>query len=329
MDCYRIGVDIGGTKIAYGLFDPSGKLIEKRKLRTDNLASQDEFSDNVSREILSIMQDNRITKEQMEGAALCFPSSVDYEHGTVTFTPMIPSLQNYNAKKMLSERLPDMKVLVENDTNAAALAEYTYGAGQGHPHMLFTTIGTGMGSGLILDGRLYHGAFGGAGESGHMIIEPKSQDRFCGCGNAGCFMGMAAGGCLCKRVRDDILHGEKTLIASLTDSPDQITGETIKKAYDAGDPYAKRLVREEGYYIGLYVYNSFCLLNCDCFVLGGGMMHFGKELIDTIRDTFDEYSRHLVSPGNEIVIEAAKTGDDMGIIGASELLRYESIGSVS
>lgn len=324
MKRYRIGIDVGGTKIAYGLFEEAGALVERRRLPTDCAAGQDAFTDAVSAEVRSLMASHGIEQQQMEGVALCFPSSVNSARGVVVFTPTIPSLQNFDARGMFARRLPGMRLMVDNDTNAAALAEHAYGAGRGYSHMLFTSISTGIGSGLILDGKLYRGAFGGAGESGHMIIEPGAKDVYCGCGNAGCFMGMASGGCVSKRVRDEVRRGADTAIGTLAGGPDKITAVTIKQAYDAGDAYAAGLVRRMGRYIGLYLFNCFCLLNCNCYILGGGLVHYGPALLDIVRETFERYSGPLRAPGDEIVIATAQTGDDMGIIGAAELLRCEN-----
>lgn len=321
---YRIGIDVGGTKIAYGLFDAAGTLVEKRRRATQNDASQEAFADIVAAEVRSLMAAHGLAAAQMEGVALCFPSSVDSARGVVVFTPTIPALRNFDARGVFAPRLPGMRLVVDNDTNAAALAEHRHGAGRGHDHMLFTTLGTGIGSGLILGGRLYRGAFGGAGESGHMIIEPGETACFCGCGNPGCFMGMASGGCVAKRIRADAARGEAASIAALAGRPEDITAVTLKQAFDAGDAYAQRTVQRMGRYIGLYLFNCFCLLNCDCYILGGGLVHYGPALLDIVRSTFTQYSASMRAPDDGIVILPAQTGDDMGIIGAAELLRCES-----
>ena len=317
---FKIGIDVGGTKTAYGLYDEKLQLIAYEKHRTDNNASQEEFTDSIRDVILRMLSEQNADFSDLLGAAACFPSSVDHRNGTVVFTPTIPALCDYHASEWFAEKLPGVRVIVDNDTNAAALAEHRFGAGRGYDHMLYTSMSTGIGSGLILDGRLYRGAYGGAGESGHMIIEPEEKEVRCGCGNPGCFMGMASGSGAAKRAVSLIRSGRDSLISDSGRVPDAVTAVTIREAFEKGDVLAEEIVDDMGRYLGLYLFNCFCLLNCNCFVLGGGLVHFGTPLLKRIRETFERYSRSFCIGGRNVEIRTAETGDHMGILGAALMI---------
>ena len=317
---YRIGIDVGGTKTAFGLYDEELNLLIYEKHSTDNQASQEEFTDFLAGEILDLLGRQNAGPEELAGAAACFPSSVDHRNGTVVFTPTIPALCDYHASEWFARKLPGVRIIVDNDTNAAALAEHRFGAGRGFSHMLYTSISTGIGSGLILDGKLYRGAYGGAGESGHMIIEPGETSVRCGCGNAGCFMGMTSGSGAALRVREKILAGKNSILGNRGERLEDLTAVQIREAFEKGDPLAVETLEEMGRYLGLYVFNCFCLLNCNCYVLGGGLVNFGTPLLDRIRETFDQYSRSFCIGGRTVEIRIAETGEHMGILGAALMI---------
>jgi len=320
MGDYRIGVDVGGTKIAFGLFDENGTIRQRAKIRTDCEWNCEEFTERINRQIRKLLADQRIADDELKGISLVFPSSVDAERGVVGFTPTIKAIDGFHATEVFSALFPGTQVVIDNDTNAAALAEYTRGAGKGHLDMVFTAFSTGIGSGLILGGKLYRGIGGAAGETGHMIINPLSKESYCGCHNPGCVMGMASGSCVAHRVADAIRAGQKSRIAELVENPDQISAIEIKQAAEEGDPYALSVISDMGRYFGLCLYNIYCVLNVKCFVVGGGLTNFGNLLMDCVKNTFFHYIEQLHGNNTGVELLLAETGSDMGIIGAYQLL---------
>lgn len=314
---YRLGIDIGGTKIAYGIFDQDGVIVYRYKTATNANANPTEFEQTVTKDIDGILRSQNMTIEDLCGIAMGFPSYVDFEKGEVVFTSNMVNLRKFKARDAFEKHYPNTKIVVDNDTNIAAIAEHTYGAGRGYDHMLYTAVSTGIGSGFIINGQIYRGAYGGAGESGHMLITPD-QGVMCGCDNKGCFMSNASGSMIVRHAKKAILEGENSVLSDMVDNLDQLTAVHINEACQQNDPLAIRLRDQIGYYIGVYIYNFFIGLNLNCYVLGGGMMNLGQPLIGKIEETFDRYNHQK---DQKIYIKQAELNQDVGIIGAAELLR--------
>ena len=208
-----------------------------------------------------------------------------------------------------------MRVILDNDTHVAALAEHKKGAGRGFQHMVYCAVSTGIASGIIINNQLFRGRYGWAGETGHMLITPGKGIE-CGCRNKGCFMSYCSGSMIVKHIRNRIAAGEQTLMTELAGSPEQITAVHIQQAFDRGDSMAKWAVEQMAQYLAVWLYNLYQVLNINCFVFGGGLVHFGDRLFPRIRELFDQYN------GNDLPVyfKFAELGDNFGIIGAAELL---------
>ena len=204
---------------------------------------------------------------------------------------------------------------VDNDAHCAALAESRHGAGMGRPHMLYCPVSTGLSSAIILDGKLFRGSNGFAGESGHTIVTP-GQGIPCGCGNSGCIQSYSSGGMIVRHIREWIAQGETTLMTQLAGSPEKIDARHLEMAALAGDPMALRALDQMALYLGVWVFNLYMTLNIDCFVFGGGLVNMGDLLFGRVRKVFDQY-RHTEEP---VEFLFAQCGQDAGILGALELL---------
>ena len=191
MSRYRIGIDVGGTKTAYGLFDEDNALIDRHQHGTPIDVDGPALSDMLLESIHALLERNGIPHAAVQGVGVGMPSFIYYEQGYVYMTSALVNVKEFAMRDYMAERL-DIPVVLDNDSNGAALAEYRYGAGRGSRDMIYMSASTGLGSGLILNGRLYRGTYGWAGESGHMLITPDAGVD-CGCGNRGCFMSWAAG----------------------------------------------------------------------------------------------------------------------------------------
>ena len=310
MSAYRIGVDVGGTKVAYGLFDENNCLIDRYQHSTPIDADGPALSDLLIESVRGILDRNALRKEEVQGAGICMPSYILYDEGYVYMTSSIVNVRDFAMKDYLVKRL-DLPVVLDNDSNAAALAEHRYGAGRGSKHMIYMSASTGIGSGLILNGQLFRGSYGWAGESGHMLITPD-QGVECGCQNRGCFMSWASGRYIPQQIRR--LAGGRPTVMDLGDGLDCVA---LHEACKAGDALALEALDQTAHYIAVCLFNIYQLLNVNLYVFGGGLTHFGSMLFDRVREAFDRYN-HVPMP---VEFRFAELRQDFGIIGAAELVK--------
>lgn len=308
MEQYIIGVDAGGTKVAYGLFDRRGNLLDRCQHPTDAAADGPAVADKMIETICALLKKHQISMEQLYGVGVCMPSYIEFDKGLIRMTSAMVNVKDFYMRDYLESRL-GVRVVLDNDSNGAALAEYRRGAGRGARHMVYCAVSTGIGSGLIFDGKLFRGSYGWAGESGHMLLTPD-QGLLCGCGNRGCFMSHIGGCHLPKRVQ---IRGMETDRKDLSEG---WNGESLRRAYEAGDPVALAELDSMAENLGVLVFNLYQLLNVNLFVFGGGLVNLGGALFDRVREVFDRYD-HIKMP---VELRFAELKQDFGIIGACELL---------
>ena len=312
---YRIGIDVGGTKIAYGLFDPAGKIIARNKVPNDRDALPQAFVDRVAADVDTLLAQNNLTRAQLEGVGIGLPSYIDYQRGYVMITSNMPNLKEFAARDAFEKKL-GVTVRLDNDANVAALAEHRHGAGRGFEHMLYCAVSTGIANGIIINNQLFRGSYGAAGESGHAIIT-IDDGLTCGCLNQGCFMSHCSGAMIIRHIQQKIAQGEKSCMTDLAGSSGQITCEHLLQAYQMNDPLAIWAVDKMAKYLGVWVFDLYQILNINCYVFGGGLVHFGDLLFDKVKQVFWQYNRQNNLP---VHFKFAELGDDFGIIGAAELL---------
>ena len=310
MAAFRLGIDVGGTKVAYGLFDEQNNLIDRAQHPTPSDADGPALSDLLIAGIHDMLGRNGIGKEDVQGIGICMPSFILYDEGYVYMTSAIVNIRDFAMKEYLEKRL-EMPVVLDNDSNGAALAEYRYGAGRGSRHMVYMATSTGIGSGLILNGQLFRGSYGWAGETGHMLITPDAGLE-CGCRNRGCFMSWASGRYIPEHIRERA-KGRSTMMRL---GPELDCVE-LNRACQAGDALALEVLEQTAHYIAVCVFNIYQLLNVNLFVFGGGLTHFGGMLFDRVRREFDRYN-HLPQ---KVEFRFAELKQDFGIIGAAELVK--------
>lgn len=307
---YRMGIDAGGTKVAYGLFDESGSLIDRFQHPTPIEADGPAFCDLLIDSVSKMLSGNNIAVSELQGIGICMPSFILFDEGYVCMTSAMVNIRDFAMRDYLQARL-HTPIVLDNDSNAAALAEHRYGAGKGSRHMVYVATSTGIGSGLILNGELFRGSYGWAGECGHMLITPDAGED-CGCLNSGCFMSWASGRYIPKHVRR-MAQGRETCM-ELSDSLDCVE---LYRACQAGDALALDVLRQTAHYLAVCVFNIYQLLNVNLFVFGGGLVNFGPMLFDLVREEFDRYN-HIPQP---VEFRFAALKQDFGIIGAAELVR--------
>ena len=310
MKAYRIGIDVGGTKIAYGLFDEDNNLIDRLREATDPSIDGPSLADQILRQIRTVLQRNALEEKDLKGIGVCMPSFILFDEGYICMTSAMTNVRDFPMRSYMAERL-SVPIVLDNDSNCAALAEYRFGAGRGSRHMVYMSASTGIGSGLILNGEMFRGSYGWAGESGHMLITPD-EGLMCGCRNRGCFMSWAAGKDIPRRLR---LKADS--FDTKMDLSRDVDGVALLSACREGDPLALAELDEMAHYLAVCLFNIYQLLNVNLFVFGGGLTHFGDLLFDRVRKEFDRYN-HIPQP---VEFKIAELQQDFGIIGAAELVR--------
>ena len=308
---YVIGIDAGGTKVAYGLFGPDGKLVDRLQHPTDAKADGPAFSDCVVKSVNELLDRNHMTADMLDGIGICMPSFILFDQGYICMTSAMPGIKDFPMRDYLSERLP-VRIVLDNDSNCAALAEHRFGAGRGSRHMVYVSASTGLGSGIIIDGKVFRGSYGWAGECGHMLATPD-EGLICGCENRGCFMSYASGRYAPLHARACMANGEESSLPEC----DDLSCNHILEALKEGDELATRIVDQMAHYTALCIFNVYQMLNINLFVFGGGLVNFGDALFGRIRAEFDRYN-HIPQP---VYFRFAELKTDFGITGAAELIR--------
>jgi glucokinase len=310
----KLGVDVGGTKTAYGIFDETGKLIAKGREPTDISLHADDFLKHLAASLNTFVESQGRSIDEISGIGIGMPGYIRQPEGYIITDSNIPNLAGCAFKEKL-ENIMGRKVILDNDTHAAALAESRHGAGVGYRNMIYCAVSSGIASAMIINGELFSGSYGFSGESGHMLITPDEGIR-CDCGKQGCFMSWCSGIMIVRHIKNWIENGEKTRMTEMAGGEDKISCETISKAASEGDEMALRAIEQMQHYLSLWLFNLYIFTNINCFVLGGGLVKMGNEFWDEVFRRF----RKLDSSGMPVYFKFADLKDDTGIIGAYELL---------
>lgn len=327
-----IGIDIGGTKISAAHVDESGKITNRLERPTDPRA--------VTKSAISLVHELQ-GKGAAQAIGVAFAGWVEHPSGLIALAPNLP-----NAEKNLGPRLAEaagLAVLVENDVNAAVWAELILGAGIGESNVVMLAVGTGLGGGIVIDGDLYRGSRGFAGEFGHMTVVSEGASRFesggsqpltltgrpswpllppgppCACGRTGCLESVASGTALARLARERIGEEPGSVIVELVGGDlDKITGEAVGEAAAAQDPFALRLFEEVGTYLGIGIASVARAFDPDVVIVGGGVADIGEALLGPARA---ELGRRFEGQAPPPKVVPAALGNDAGMIGAALLAR--------
>ncbi len=308
------GIDVGGTKIAGGVVDEKGFILEE--LRVESPATD---AAAIEQAIEGLVTDLR-SRHEIEAVGVGAAGYIDKARAVVLFAPNL-AWRDLDLKADLEAKL-DLRVVVENDANAAAWGEFQFGAGHDVDDLLLVTVGTGVGGGVVLDGALYRGAFGVGAEIGHMRVVPDGI--LCGCGNYGCLEMYASGSALVREVRAAARAGS-LLAADLVDraggDPADITGPLVTEAAVAGDPFAIEHLASLGRWLGEGIASLTAVLDPAVVVVGGGVSAADELLLEPTRRAF---AGQLTGRGHRPMLEIrkARLGNRAGLIGAADLTRY-------
>lgn len=308
-----IGLDVGGTKVAAGVVDNRGRILEK--LRRSTPAADPEHTAQVIATVITELSSRHPVKAVGLGAA----GFVDETGASVMFAPNL-AWRDEPLKKRV-EDLVGLPVTVENDANAIVWAEVRFGAARGYRDVVMLAVGTGIGGGLVLDGQLHRGRWGMAGEPGHYRVVPAG--RLCGCGNRGCFEQYASGSALVAEAREFARRRPQGAIRLLQlggGSTEGIGGPQITQAAQEGDPAALDCFQTVGGWLGQGMADLAAILDPGCFVIGGGVSEAGELLLGPARTSFE---RALTGRGHRAAadIRLPRFGADAGLLGAADLAR--------
>jgi glucokinase len=316
---HLIGVDVGGTKVAAGLVNTAGEITyQTRTPMVANDAAAGLAA--VITAIDAVRATNSLcaADSMISGIGICAPGPLDPRSGVVINPPNLPGWRDFPLAAEISKTY-NVLVRVDNDGNAAALAEALWGAGRGFRNIFCATIGTGIGTGIVFDGRIYHGRTGAAAEGGHNTIDYRGPR--CGCGKLGCIEALASGPAIGRRASEKISkeHRASLILDSSGGRSDHITSEMVGKAYLQGDSLAKEVLQETAMLLTVWLGNIVDLLEPDVMIIGGGAGAMLRPFFDEIRERLPSWC--VNSHCQEVPLLAAHYGAEAGIAGGAALCR--------
>jgi glucokinase len=304
-----IGVDIGGTKIAAGVVDCDGRVLERRVMPTPAVGGV-----KIVDLICTAATEFRERFAGIGAMGVGVGGWVTWPEGIVRFSPYI-ALKNFPLQQSLA-KATGLPVVVDNDANAASWAELNFGSGKGIDNMLMLTLGTGIGGAIIINGKLHRGSNNLGAEVGHIMIDPGGE--VCGCGNRGCFETRASGTALGREGRTLLRKQPEVALASIVGDPEAVTGVAITDAAKAGDQTARELLSDLGYWVGIGIASLIAVVDPELIVLAGGLADSGDLLLAPLRRSLDQ---HIYARGSRSAppVVISVLGLDAGLIGAAAL----------
>ena len=311
----RIGIDVGGTNVKIALVDEKGKIKYSNSVPTRAEMGYEYTVNNIKQAVYDLLKETKLEPKNIEGIGFGFPGQVDYKSGIVRLAPNIPGWVDVPIAKLIEDEF-HIPTRVDNDVRCAALGELNFGAGKGCENLICITVGTGIGSGLIVNGKLVRGASNAAGEIGHIKLQ-MNDGPICGCGDTGCLEAFASGPSIVAMAEDYIRGGKSTKFREMANS-NPITPYIVCEAAKAGDPVAKRIFTIMGEYIGIGMASVVNLLNPEKIIVGGGVADAGEILMTPLKETLKKRAMKIAGEAVEVV--PAQLGNTAGVIGASLLI---------
>ena len=314
MKKYRIGVDVGGTNVKIALVDKEGSIVYSNTTPTRAEMGYEYTISNIKQAIKDLMKETKTDNTTIEGIGFGFPGQIDCTEGVIRVSPNIPGWVNVPLAKIMEKEF-SIPTKVDNDVRCAALGELAFGAGKGCKNLICITVGTGIGSGLIVNGKLVRGADNAAGEIGHIKLQ-MHDGPICGCGDSGCLEAFASGPSIVAMAQEYILGGKSTKYRELANP--EITPYIVAEAAKQGDKVALKIFERMGKYIGIGLASVVNLLNPEKIVIGGGVADAGDILFKPLIDTLKK--RAMPIQAKSVSVVPAQLGNAAGVIGASLLI---------
>jgi len=312
MDKFYLIMDLGGTKSTGALFTEDGMLVDgyAHVVQSQTYHGEDAVYQNTKKVLDEVIEHFGISLEDVLGIGVGAPGPLDQEKGIIIDAPMM-GWKNFPLARKLSEDY-QKPVRIDNDGNLGALAEHRCGEGKGFANVMYMTVSTGCGGGVVINHQLYRGKHGGAGEVGHVSLDMLG--RQCPCGSRGCVEMYASGTAINRQLKEDMANGKKSLVFELAGYKEEnLNGKILTEAAERGDAYALDIYQKEGYYLGLALSNYFNLYDPDVIVLGGGVtkarVFFHNEMVRT-------WKEHCIQPVDESQIRYSVMNDRVVLYGA-------------
>jgi glucokinase len=314
-----LAIDLGGTKVAAALISPDHRVIEKTHSPTLATEGLQPVTGRIFAAIDHLLSQANTETTQLYGIAIAAAGAIDTGKGLVTSSPNLPGWLDVPLRDMVKERYR-VDCCLLNDANAAALAEHRLGAGRGINNLIYITVSTGIGGGIIVNGELYSGASGGAGEIGHMTIDASGPE--CHCGNVGCLEMFASGRAVAGEAKRRIEQGEPSRLTDIVSGNlEGITAERVAVAAQGGDRLALEVISKAASYLGVGMVNLVNIFNPEMIVVGGGLSKMGELLLKPAREVVKQRAFPLCAGAVRIV--TAGLGDDAGLLGAAIYARRQ------
>ncbi|MGE0407016.1 MAG: ROK family protein, partial [Candidatus Korobacteraceae bacterium] len=313
----------GGTKIAAGLVDGSGQIIRQARVPMNATGDAQSGVECVKRAIAEVLPAGTGKAGPLAGIGICCPGPLDSYSGTVLNPPNLPCWRNFPLASAIESTL-GLPVRLDNDANAAALAEATWGAGIGYRNVFYTTLGTGVGTGIVFDGEIYHGRTGSAAEGGHVSID--YQGLPCACGKRGCIEAYCSGTAIAQRAQALIANFPERAVFLLKlagGDASRVRTEMVGEAFRQGDPLAAQVLRETSDLLAAWLGNIIDLIEPDVVIFGGGLSELMSCFFGHIQVQLP--SRSINQRAAEIPLVRAKYGVDAGIAGGAALFQQEGM----
>jgi glucokinase len=307
------GIDIGGTKIAVALENFNGEKIAARHLPTRVEIGAYAIVETILQAITKMLEENRV---KLVSIGIGCPSPLDVEKGLVMSPSNLRGWDNFPIVRLFAERFR-VSVVLDNDANAAALGEFIYGAGRGYRNVVYVTVSTGIGGGIIINGEIFHGVGAGAGELGHAIVQPDGIR--CNCGSVGCLETICAGVHIARRARKRLADGEPSLMNEAVSNISEVSAKTVIEAVRRNDKLAIEIWDETCRFLATGVGNVITLLAPEAVVIGGGIASAGDLLFMPLRRLLPNFVSMI--PADKINVLPAELGSESGVCGALALAK--------
>ena len=310
-ECY-VGIDLGGTNIKAGVVDAQGKILAKISIPTEGAKGRAAVLENICRSAQLAMDKAGVPLADIRAIGIGSPGVQDWEKGEIVNAPNLPDWNNVPLVKVLQDRFGKPAVL-DNDANAAAWGEFWAGAGKDVNSMVMLTLGTGVGGGIIIDGKLLHGHKTAAAELGHVCIDYRG--RKCACGNIGCIEAYASADSLVRRFVEAVKAGQQTTLAETVRQGKPVTSKMIYQAALAGDAFSKHAIEETGELLGVAIVSIIHTLNPELVLLSGGLSNAGDMIMKPLKRVV--WERAWARALEDFDIRFATLGEDAGFVGAA------------
>jgi glucokinase len=306
-------IDLGGTKMLAAIISNEGQVLAQERI----LTLADEGPESVINRMLSVIDHlltlRDIAPHQLDSISIAAAGVINLDQGIITVSPNLPGWHNVPLRDIMNEKYKINTFLV-NDANAAALGEHRFGAGKGVNNLIYLTVSTGIGGGIIINGKLYSGSCGIAGEIGHMSIDINGPR--CNCGNIGCLEVLASGTAVAKEAIRRVSHGEESSLTRIVEGKlENITAKEVALAAQEGDSLASEVISRAATFLGIGMVNLVNIFNPEMIIVGGGMAKMGDLLLNPARRIVKERAFPLAAQAVRIV--PAQLGDNAGVLGAA------------